>query len=251
MEYKKRYKMYKAGKTWVVAPLVFLGLATGAFIGGASISADEIATNSDSEVVTSSMEATSSQEHAQVVTTLTEESALEQVSESENISPSDSTKVETTNSSVSEDSEVSAANAENQVTTEEHGGTADKQAESSATQVVVAATTTNVPKAETKNFYNAPENYVEKHENGSWYLYDTKTNQKYTGFQKLKDERIVYYNNQGQMQYNQQEITNNCKRHITGLFVYFFIQTFVCVRTLPYQYSMAEVFQVLPLQGNL
>ena len=28
-EIKKRYKMYKAGKNWVVAPIVFLGLTAG------------------------------------------------------------------------------------------------------------------------------------------------------------------------------------------------------------------------------
>ena len=28
-EIKKRYKMYKSGKNWVVAPIVFLGLTAG------------------------------------------------------------------------------------------------------------------------------------------------------------------------------------------------------------------------------
>ncbi|WP_238333822.1 N-acetylmuramoyl-L-alanine amidase family protein [Ligilactobacillus saerimneri] len=50
---------------------------------------------------------------------------------------------------------------------------------------------------------------VEKQKNGYWYLYNTQTNTKYTDFQKLQDERIVYYNNLGQMQYNQQFIDSH------------------------------------------
>ncbi|WP_035191153.1 KxYKxGKxW signal peptide domain-containing protein [Ligilactobacillus equi] len=43
-EIKKRYKMYKAGKNWVVAPLVFLGLIVGIHSELRSVSADSMST---------------------------------------------------------------------------------------------------------------------------------------------------------------------------------------------------------------
>ncbi|MEE5988947.1 KxYKxGKxW signal peptide domain-containing protein, partial [Ligilactobacillus equi] len=43
-EIKKRYKMYKAGKNWVVAPLVFLGLIVGIHSELGSVFADSIST---------------------------------------------------------------------------------------------------------------------------------------------------------------------------------------------------------------
>ena len=42
-ETKKRYKMYKSGKNWIVAPLVFLGLAVGVNINNVNVSADTTA----------------------------------------------------------------------------------------------------------------------------------------------------------------------------------------------------------------
>lgn len=38
---KKRFKMYKAGKHWVVAPLVFLGVSLGITLGVKTVAADE------------------------------------------------------------------------------------------------------------------------------------------------------------------------------------------------------------------
>ncbi|MBD5069134.1 MAG: KxYKxGKxW signal peptide domain-containing protein, partial [Lactobacillus sp.] len=54
---KKRYKMYKAGKSWMVAPIVFFSL--GAFSITSSVSADQVtkqATTEDSSVYTASSE---------------------------------------------------------------------------------------------------------------------------------------------------------------------------------------------------
>lgn len=56
-EVKKRFKMYKAGKSWVVTPLVFLGLATGLAVTSNFVAADttvqiEVAKQSTTEMVT-------------------------------------------------------------------------------------------------------------------------------------------------------------------------------------------------------
>lgn len=51
MEQKKRFKMYKSGKNWVIAPIVFLGLTAG--LGQqANVKADNVsssASKADSE----------------------------------------------------------------------------------------------------------------------------------------------------------------------------------------------------------
>lgn len=41
-EMKKRFKMYKAGKAWVVAPLVFFGLAAGLSANVKAVAADTV-----------------------------------------------------------------------------------------------------------------------------------------------------------------------------------------------------------------
>ena len=48
-ELKKRYKMYKSGKNWVVAPVVFVGLALGLSANIDQVSAD-VNTQSDQTV---------------------------------------------------------------------------------------------------------------------------------------------------------------------------------------------------------
>ncbi|MDO4455455.1 MAG: KxYKxGKxW signal peptide domain-containing protein, partial [Ligilactobacillus agilis] len=42
LELKKRYKMYKAGKAWVVAPVVFLGLVAGLSANIKAVAADTV-----------------------------------------------------------------------------------------------------------------------------------------------------------------------------------------------------------------
>ena len=46
-EVKKRYKMYKAGKNWVVAPIVFLGLTAGLGY-QANVKADNVSSSTGS-----------------------------------------------------------------------------------------------------------------------------------------------------------------------------------------------------------
>ena len=58
-ETKKRYKMYKSGKNWIVAPLVFLGLAVGVNINNVNVSAD---TTAQSQATDSNQTNTNQQE---------------------------------------------------------------------------------------------------------------------------------------------------------------------------------------------
>ncbi len=51
-EMKKHYKMYKAGKNWVVAPLITVGVVTGIVMGTSLSMADEVSVNNeDTKVV--------------------------------------------------------------------------------------------------------------------------------------------------------------------------------------------------------
>lgn len=53
-EMKKHYKMYKAGKNWVVAPLITVGVVTGIVMGTSLSMADEVSVNNeDTKVVQS------------------------------------------------------------------------------------------------------------------------------------------------------------------------------------------------------
>ena len=52
--------------------------------------------------------------------------------------------------------------------------------------------------------------FVEKYSNNKWYLIDPITGEKQTGFQYLTDQnKTVYYNNAGQMQYGQQRLNGH------------------------------------------
>ena len=61
-ETKKRYKMYKSGKNWIVAPLVFLGLAVGVNINNVNVSADTTAQSQATQATDSNQTNTNQQE---------------------------------------------------------------------------------------------------------------------------------------------------------------------------------------------
>src|SRR5699024_5333429 len=72
-EAKKRYKMYKAGKNWVVAPLVFLGLAMGVSVHNPKVMAD---TNVQSQADNNNNNQTNKQEVTLQATQNTETKAV-------------------------------------------------------------------------------------------------------------------------------------------------------------------------------
>jgi len=56
-EVKKHYKMYKAGKNWVVAPLITVGVVTGIAMGTSLSMADEVSVNNENANVVQSEKA--------------------------------------------------------------------------------------------------------------------------------------------------------------------------------------------------
>ena len=92
-EAKKRYKMYKAGKNWVVAPLVFLGLAMGVSVHSPKVMAD---TNVQSQTDNNNNNQTNKQEVTLQATQNTEtKTVVNQVNSSQQASVENNQSVET------------------------------------------------------------------------------------------------------------------------------------------------------------
>ncbi len=85
-----------------------------------------------------------------------------------------------------------------------------KAAPAKTTKPAATTQTSSSKKEEAHSFAASHPDAVQVKENGHWYLREDGKN--LTGFQKIendKEHKIVYYNNQGQMQYGQQKINNN------------------------------------------
>ena len=85
-----------------------------------------------------------------------------------------------------------------------------KAAPAKTTKPAATTQTSSSKKEEAHSFAASHPDVVQVKENGHWYLREDGKN--LTGFQKIendKEHKIVYYNNQGQMQYGQQKINNN------------------------------------------
>ena len=92
-ETKKRYKMYKAGKNWVVAPLVFLGLAMGVSVHSPKVMAD---TNVQSQTDNNNNNQTNKQEVTLQATQNTEsKTVVNQENSSQQASVENNQSVET------------------------------------------------------------------------------------------------------------------------------------------------------------
>lgn len=204
--------MYKSGKNWIVAPIVFLGLALGLSANIDRVSADvDAQASSVSQTTEVKVESETSKQEAQSGTTSAEETTVRPTEATLNeVTSSEATqKSEAISSDLKENETVTKGTSEtDQVSKVEENTPKPSDVTSEAKQTAVDDTNKEAQaKQETeasKNIFSEPTNYVEKKQDGNWYLYDTKTNTPYTGFQKLKDERIVYYNNNGQMQYGWQ-----------------------------------------------
>ncbi|WP_025087147.1 KxYKxGKxW signal peptide domain-containing protein [Ligilactobacillus apodemi] len=249
-ELKKRYKMYKSGKNWVVAPIVFIGLALGLSANIDQVSAD-VNTQSDQTVEvqttqsvaeTDENKAATTQEDEQAIssqaTEATSEESLAPVKTTEDTSETNSTideaqtEAKTAAATVSEDKQQETTEATTNVTDDQQATAEANETDTSednqqvATKAKTADTVANESEQpttamaessqdkqesqteDTADTFPTPTNYVEKQQDGYWYLYDTQTNTFYTGFQKLADGRVVYYNADGQMQYGWQWIDN-------------------------------------------
>ena len=220
-ETKKRYKMYKSGKNWIVAPLVFLGLVVGVNINNANVSAD---TTAQSQATDSNQANTNQQEvvlssennkaEADSATKVTSENvANNQNSVSQNqVSDSEQSteKVSQTNQSNTQNLTVQDQNnkSTNESTTFSNStnnqSTANQQVSdvnnSSTNELVV----TNAKYSTSVKSYAAVKTQVTnqvkngwQQENGSWYYFNDGQQQK--GWLQGGDD-WYYFNNDGVMQ---------------------------------------------------
>ena len=184
MEKKVRYKMYKAGKNWVVASLVFGGTFLGLLVGGPEIGRADVQVNAQSSTISELRADTSSSVQAKTSTV-----AITDATEKNTTNTNEQVKSVADTISVQNDNSASK-------TAQDTKKAASEQVQTTANSVSEEPVT------------NQPTNYEERNRDNHWYLYNKGTENYYTGFQKLGDGRTVYYNNQGQMQYGQQNITN-------------------------------------------
>ena len=220
-ETKKRYKMYKSGKNWIVAPLVFLGLVVGVNINNANVSAD---TTAQSQATDSNQANTKQQEvvlssennkaEADSATKVTSENvANNQNSVSQNqVSDSEQSteKVSQTNQSNTQNLTVQDQNnkSTNESTTFSNStnnqSTANQQVSdvnnSSTNELVV----TNAKYSTSVKSYAAVKTQVTnqvkngwQQENGSWYYFNDGQQQK--DWLQGGDD-WYYFNNDGVMQ---------------------------------------------------
>ena len=220
-ETKKRYKMYKSGKNWIVAPLVFLGLAVGVNINNANVSAD---TTAQSQATDSNQANTNQQEvvlssennkaEADSATKVTSENvANNQNSVSQNqVSDSEQSteKVNQTNQSNTQNLTVQdqSNKSTNESTTFSNStnnqSTANQQVSdvnnSSTNELVV----TNAKYSTSVKSYAAVKTQVTnqvkngwQQENGNWYYFNNGQQQK--GWLQ-GGEDWYYFNNNGVMQ---------------------------------------------------
>ena len=247
-ETKKRYKMYKAGKNWVVAPLVFLGLAMGVSFHNPKVMADtnvQTQTDSNNDNQTNKQEVTlQATQNTESKTVVNQENSSQQASVENNQSVetkanevADTTQQTSANQEVKQSTPVTvqaqsapvqqATPANNNVTTQvaenkvatAPATPATTSEQNQNTQVVnnseQASSTSSTtqkseePKVETP--VNTADNASQKKVNDNWYLVDNNTGKNLTGFQEIKDQnKVVYYApSNAQMQYGWQNINNN------------------------------------------
>ncbi|MDL1930536.1 KxYKxGKxW signal peptide domain-containing protein, partial [Ligilactobacillus salivarius] len=248
-ESKKRYKMYKAGKNWVVAPLVFLGLAIGVNVHNPKVMAD---TNVQSQTDNNNDNQTNKQEVTLQATQSTDtKTVVNQEDNSQQVSVENNKNVEANTSEVANTTQQSSINQEvkqvapvtvqaqsssvQQVASANNNAVTQQVAEN---KITVASTSTSEQSQNTQNNQvankdqasstqssttqkseepkvetpvNTADNTSQKNVNGNWYLVDNNIGKNLTGFQEIKyQNKVVYYApSNAQMQYGWQDINNN------------------------------------------
>ena len=219
-DYKKHFKMYKSGKLWIVAGIAAISL----LIGGANAYADT--GNSMPSTAPSVIAAPVSSVENQT----TESSKIDSISGSVN-----DEKLSTKNESAAAvaSDEQSAVN--QQATTDDQNNNAvpNKNVQNTTVAKDTQSATTSASDSNTVvqgQTGTLPVNQVsgttEVHQDGHWYLKDFQGNY-LNGWQKLTDNRIVYYDPQNnQMQYGEHQINNqwyyfdiNCGAVVQGWYV--------------------------------
>uniref|UniRef100_UPI00351D6487 KxYKxGKxW signal peptide domain-containing protein n=1 Tax=uncultured Ligilactobacillus sp. TaxID=2837633 RepID=UPI00351D6487 len=173
-EVKKHYKMYKAGKNWVVAPLITVGVVTGIAIGTSISMADEVSVSNEDVQV------------ARYVKSLNFD-----------------------NNSVSNEDEILKNNDYNdKKEIEKTDETKDANNDEKITNETVAQSNVSGERSVTDN--TADKVTGEQKIEGHWYLFNDQ-GEVQQGLQDLHSygsEKHAYYNEDGQMQYGWQRVND-------------------------------------------
>ena len=219
-DYKMHFKMYKSGKLWIVAGIAAISLS----IGGVRAYAD---TGSSMQLTAPNVIATPV---SSVENQTNESSKVDSIGGSVN-----NVGAPTKNESAAAVASDNQSSVSRQATTDDQNNNAvpNKNVQNTTVAKDTQSATTNASDSNTTvqgQTGTLPVNQVsgttEVHQDGHWYLKDFQGNY-LNGWQKLTDNRIVYYDPQtSQMQYGEHQINNqwyyfdtNCGAVVQGWYV--------------------------------
>ena len=220
-DYKKHFKMYKSGKLWIVAGIVSLSL-----LGGGVKAYADTETNSQTATQNATTIPVSSAQIQQTAETSTVDSSSSSVKDEQASTMSKSATVvakqeqslasQQTTTDAKNNNVVPNNNVQNTTVAK---GTQSATTNASDSNTTVQGQTGTLP-------VNQVSGTTEVHQDGHWYLKDFQGNY-LNGWQKLTDNRIVYYDPQtSQMQYGEHQINNqwyyfdtNCGAVVQGWYV--------------------------------
>ncbi|HJH33002.1 MAG TPA: KxYKxGKxW signal peptide domain-containing protein [Ligilactobacillus aviarius] len=221
-EEKKRYKLYKSGKMWVTAPILFLGVT----LGTTSVAkADQIQSHSISQPVAIQQKqissvSTSNQKNAVVLSSKATNSSSQISNSSSQVKDQSSQNQE--HQTVTNFAAVPAKNEQNQQAPKQNTSVSVPQPQLKQQTVVQKPENQSQLNQQSKkqnqivqpsqgslDKYTFAENHPnakQVNQNNNWYLQENGKN--LTGFQKINDQnKICYYNPaNGAMVYGQQKI---------------------------------------------
>ena len=194
IDQKKHFKMYKSGKTWVVAGIAAVSLLIGSM---QVVHADETSVDSQKTIVSASLQPKSTDAESSISVKGTEATSQP------NVAPVDKTTDVKNNVADGSDSQDKPLTDSAEMTNE---STTIKDTKD---QVVEPKTNADSQNVGQKNDATVTPNLTEYYnpQNGHWYLKDQNGNN-LTGWQKLSGNRTVYYNKTGEMLYGEQNISS-------------------------------------------
>ena len=227
---KTRFKMYKKGKLWLVAAAATAGLMAGGNVAQADNST--ATSNSDQAVVANTNTGTSNDNNSgddstvalTTTTAVSNDSQVATASEdavsttaNESTSATNTTQKATSSTDQAIDSasqaSTEASKAAETVEQSTASATQDNQSNaktgtsSNAEADTVSMTTAAASASATDQSSTSATKATEVYSNGHWYLKD-QNGKNLTGWQKLSDNRTVYYNTAGEMLYGEQNISS-------------------------------------------
>ena len=194
IDQKKHFKMYKSGKTWVVAGIAAVSLLIGSM---QVVHADETSVDSQKTIVSASLQPKSTDAESSISVKGTEATSQP------NVAPVDQTTDVKNNVADGSDSQDNPLTDSAEMTNESTTITDTKD------QAVEPKTNADSQSVGQKNNATVTPNPTEYYnsQNGHWYLKDQNGNN-LTGWQKLSGNRTVYYNKTGEMLYGEQNISS-------------------------------------------